>query len=332
MSYGNERSYTGFLSLVAHEYFHLWNVKRLRPAALGPFNYDEENYTTNLWIAEGFTAYYDNLFIRHAGFTTPEAYLDEMAGSIGTVENQPGNRVLPVSEASFDAWIKQYRPNENSRNNSISYYDKGSLVAMIMDLEILNATNGEKNLGTVMKAMYDEYYKKLKRGYTDAEFKAMVEKVSGKSMDKVYADYVNGTKMIDYNTYLGYAGLTLVNENASRNIPTLGMATSSANGKLTVTGVARNGSAWVSGINVNDEILAIDGNRMNPGTGAVSPIDAYISTKKVGDKVNVLVTRDGLVKTISTTLMKNPDGRYKIVALENPTEMQKKIKARWLKL
>jgi predicted metalloprotease with PDZ domain len=125
--YSNERGYHGFLSLVAHEHFHLWNVKRLRPIALGPFDYDTENYTTNLWIAEGFTAYYQNMILRYAGLSTPKGYLGDMAGDINTVENQPGTKVQPLSESSFDAWIKSYRPNENSYNTGISYYDKGAV-------------------------------------------------------------------------------------------------------------------------------------------------------------------------------------------------------------
>ena len=122
--YAHEETYKDFLSLVAHESFHLWNVKRLRPKALGPFNYDQENYTSDLWISEGFTAYYDNMILRRSGFYSPERYLQVLSGDIGTVENQPGNKIQALSEASFDAWIKYYRPNENSRNATVSYYTK----------------------------------------------------------------------------------------------------------------------------------------------------------------------------------------------------------------
>ncbi|MGB4773796.1 MAG: peptidase M61, partial [Daejeonella sp.] len=197
LAYDKEAGYDGFLGLVAHEYFHLWNVKRLRPIALGPFDYEKENYTTNLWIAEGFTAYYDNLMMRRAGFHTPEKYLDVLSASINTLTNTPGNYIQSASEASFDAWIKYYRPNENSKNSTISYYDKGAMIALVFDLEILNATKGKKGLDDVMKAMYDEYYTRLGRGYTDAEFKAMAEKTVGKSFDRIYTDYIYGIKPID---------------------------------------------------------------------------------------------------------------------------------------
>jgi predicted metalloprotease with PDZ domain len=324
-AYGNESSYKNFLSLVAHEYFHLWNVKRLRPIALGPFDYDTENYTSNLWIAEGFTAYYDNLIIRRANFYSPEMYLDVLANGMSLVDNQPGNRVQPVSEASFDAWIKSYRPNENSNNSTISYYDKGSLVALVMDLEIINATNGQKGLDDVMKAMYDEYYTKQHRGYTDAEFKAMAEKVAGKSFDAIYRDYVNGTKPIDYDRILGYAGFEVENTFTEKNTPFLGVNASNKDGKLIVGRVARNSAAWIGGINVNDEILGIDGYR-------VSDLDKSMSLKKVGDRITVLVSRDGVLKNIELNLMKDPAVKYKISSMENPSAAQLRVRSKWLDL
>ena len=323
--YATESGYQGFLGLVAHEYFHLWNVKRLRPMALGPFDYDTENYTTNLWISEGFTAYYDNLMLRRANFHSPEKYLTVLAGDINTVENQPGNRVQPVSEASFDAWIKQYRPNENSRNSGISYYNKGALVALVMDLEILHATKGDRGLDDVMKAMYDEYYTKQGRGFTDAEFKSMAEKIAGKSFDKIYNDYVNGTKMIDYNLILGYAGMELDNSAAQRNEPYLGVAAANRDGKVMVTSVSRNSPAWNDGLNVNDEIIGIDGYR-------VSDVDKSVAMKKVGDKIIVLVSRDGILRNLEVTLVRNPNLRNRIVPIDKPTAQQLKVRTKWLSL
>jgi predicted metalloprotease with PDZ domain len=323
--YANETTYKNFLGLVAHEYFHLWNVKRLRPIALGPFDYDTENYTSNLWIAEGFTAYYDNLIIRRANFHTPEKYLDVIAKEINLVENQPGNRVQAVSEASFDAWIKQYRPNENSKNSGISYYNKGALVALVMDLEIINASKGEKSLDDVMKAMYDEYYSKLKRGYTDAEFKAMAEKIAGKSFDDIYKDYVNGTKFIDYNQILGYAGLVLENTAEQNLEPFLGVTSTNKDGKTTISNITRNSDSWVAGLNVNDEIIGIDGYR-------VADLEKSMALKKIGDKIVFLVSRDGILKNIEFKLTKNPAVKYRIKLVENPTALQLRVRSKWLQL
>jgi predicted metalloprotease with PDZ domain len=329
-SYTNEDAYKGFLSLVAHEYFHLWNVKRMRPAALGPFNYDEENYTTNLWISEGFTAYYDNLFVRRAGLYSPEKYLDMLASGMATIDNQPGNKIQTAAEASFDAWIKYYRPNENSRNSSISYYDKGSLIAMLMDLEILNATGGQKGLDDVMKAVYDQYYKKLNRGFTDAEFKVAVEKVAGKSFDQFYADYVNGTKTADYTKYLGYAGYQALDENAQKNDAFLGASFVKRDAKLLVTSVLRNSPAWKFGLNVNDELKTIDGQ-----PAELAPRDAekfFASNKKVGEQVKLGIVRDGMEQSLDISLSRNPTIKYRIVSVDSPTAEQLTVRKKWLKL
>ncbi|MGX5688823.1 M61 family metallopeptidase [Arcticibacter tournemirensis] len=334
LGYKSEKSYKGFLGLVAHEYFHLWNVKRLRPQALGPFDYDTENYTTDLWIAEGFTAYYDNLMLRRAEFYSPEKYLEVLCEDIKVVENQPGSKIQPVSESSFDAWIKYYRPNENSKNSTISYYNKGALLGMILDLEILNATKAAKGLDDVMKAMYDEYYIRQKRGYTGDEFKAMAEKIAGISLDNFYRDYVHGTSPLNYNVHLGHAGLNLVNENAGSNVPSLGITASQKEGKLIVSSVTRGGSAWIGGLSVNDEIIAVDGYRVNGTTDALrtTDLDKIIASGKVGDKISVIISRDGLLKTIELTLTPDTNGKFRIEADKNATAEQLAVRKKWLKL
>ncbi|MFI5205178.1 MAG: M61 family metallopeptidase, partial [Flavobacteriales bacterium] len=154
----NRHSYSGsgltrFYSLVAHEYFHLWNVKRLRPKALGPFDYDRENYTSMLWFCEGFTSYYDELLLKRAGYYDESSYLRTLTSNFGSIENQPGALVQSAAESSHDAWIKGYRPNENSVNTTISYYPKGSAIAALLDIEIIAATKGTKKLDDLLKYM-----------------------------------------------------------------------------------------------------------------------------------------------------------------------------------
>lgn len=331
-SYNTGAGLLKFLGLVSHEYFHLWNVKRLRPIALGPFNYEQENYTTNLWIAEGFTAYYQDIYTQRAGLQSTEHYLMNLAGTISSVENQPGNRVDPVSQSSFDAWIKQYRPNENSANSTISYYSKGALLGLIMDLEIINSTGAKAGLDEVMKAMYDEYYTNKNRGYTDAEFRAMLEKVSGKSFEDIYSDNVNGVKAIDYHKYLAYAGLTLVDDAAAGREAYLGASTVLKDGKIMVTNISRQSPAWIAGLNVNDEILAIDGNRINNvADPRLSEVDKFISGRKAGDKIKILMSRDGLIGEVGVILARNPNRKFRIVSLPNPTEAQLTVRKRWLR-
>lgn len=324
--YGTPRGYNGFLGLVAHEYHHLWNVKRLRPIALGPFDYDNENYTTNLWVAEGFTSYYENKFMLRAGFVQPDGFVSGLAGAVGTVMNTPGAKIMSASASSFDAWINgAYRPNENSRNTFISYYSKGEVIGLLMDLEIANATKGAKSLDDVMKAMYLQC-KLLKRGYTDAEFKAMVEKISGMNFTNFWAKYVNGTDEIEFAKYFGYAGIDIVNENEGKSIPYFGATTSRATGKVIVTGVARGSGAWNGGVNVNDEIVAIDD---VPAEALVERM-TQIANKKVGETVKVSIVRDGLKQDLTVTLTANDAVRFKTTLKEDATPLQLAVRKKWM--
>ena len=329
--YSTEAGLLRFLGLVSHEYFHLWNVKRLRPIALGPFNYDEENYTNNLWIAEGFTAYYQDVFTKRAGLQSSDQFVANLATVITSVENQPGNKIQSLNDASFDAWIKQYRPNENSANSTISYYSKGSLVALIMDLEIIHSTQGKAGLDEVMKAMYDEYYVKKKRGYTDKEFKEMAEKIAGHSLSNIYDDYVYGLKAIDYNKYFNYAGFTLSDDAMQSNEPYLGIATSLREGKMIITQVGRGSGAWNDGLNVNDEIISIDNYIISKTKTGFAEMLKYVAGKQVGEKVKVAVIRDGQEKVIEVSLSRNPGVRYKISPIENSSAAQMTVRERWLK-
>ena len=328
-AYSNERGYQGFLGLVAHEYFHLWNVKRLRPIALGPFDYDNENYTTNLWISEGFTSYYPTKIMYRAGFSTAEGFVNSTLGAIGTVMNTEGSKILSAAQSSFDAWINPaYRPSENSGNTFISYYTKGQVIGNLMDLEIINATKGAKSLDDVMKAMYLQC-KTLKRGFTDAEFKAMVEKISGISFSNFWAKYVNGTDPIEYAKYFAYAGIEVVNENEGKVTPFLGATAGRAaigTGKVIVGTVVRGSGAWNGGLNVNDEVVSIDG---APAEMALDRM-SQITNKKVGDVVKVSIVRDGLKQDLNITLTGTSPVRLKANIKDDATPLQMTVRKKWM--
>ncbi len=334
--YTNPARYKGFLDLVAHEYFHLWNVKRMRPVALGPFDYENENYTTNLWVSEGFTSYYENKLMLRAGHVAMTDFVNALTGAVGSVMNTPGAKVNSAAESSFDAWINgAYRPNENSRNTFVSYYAKGEVVGMLMDIEIAHATKGAKSLDDVMKAMYEKNMKEG-RGYTDAEFKAMVEKVAGVSFTDFWNKYVTGTHPIEFEKYFGMAGIKTIDNKAGQSIPTLGVVTgrgaagfgaaAGAAPRVTVSGVTRGSAAWVGGINVNDEIISIDG--VNPE----SNLDRMpaIANKKVGDMVKVVVQRDGLKHELEVKLTANENVELRSTILEDASDLQKAVRKRWM--
>ena len=323
-SYNTETGYQNFLALVSHEHFHLWNVKRLRPIALGPFDYDNENYTTDLWIAEGFTAYFDNLIVNRTKLYSTENYLGVLAADINVVENSQGAKIQPLSQSSYDAWIKAYRPDENSANTTISYYNKGSVAAFLLDLEIIKDSKSKYCLDDVMKYMYTEYYKTQKRGYTDTEFKQGLEKFAGKNLDDFYKKYINGLDAIDYNKYLSYAGYKLTDEYADSNTPTLGVKTATT-GSLKVLSVSRGSAGWIDGINVNDEITAIDGQ-------PIADPKNLVAGKKVGDKITISVTRDGQSLQLPVTLLRNNEFKYKIESIEAPSAEQLAVRKKWLSL
>jgi len=322
-TYATPAGNNSFLGLVAHEYFHLWNVKRIRPVALGPFDYDRENYTRMLWVSEGMTEYMSNVIMARAGFLSQQDYLNSMATQIGAVENAPGNKVQPVSEASFDAWIRYYRPNENSANSQISYYDKGEMVGLVLDLMILDATKGEKQLDDVFRLLYDKYYKQLGRGFTDQEYQDAVAQVAGRRFDEFFKTRVYGTETLDYATALGYAGLTLSSTPASTD-GSLGANLSNRTGKLLVTSIKRDGAAWNGGLNVNDEILQING--AAPSEESMK----QLAGRPVGTEIKLQVRRDGLPREVTLKLQADPDRRYQIQPTAGATAAQQKVLAKWL--
>ena len=172
-----ESGYADWLRLVAHEFFHAWNVKRLRPVELGPFDYESEVYTRSLWVAEGLSDYYAWLLVRRAGLATREQTLADISRSIAALQTTPGRLVQPLEDASYDAWIKQYRPDENSRNATVSYYTKGSLVGLLLDARIRKLTGGTRSLDDVMRLAYRRF--SGERGYTPAEFRAIAQRGRG---------------------------------------------------------------------------------------------------------------------------------------------------------
>ncbi|WP_066833400.1 M61 family metallopeptidase [Rufibacter ruber] len=325
-TYGTERGYKGFLNLVAHEYFHLWNVKRLRPIALGPFDYDQENYTNMLWVSEGFTSYYADLILRRAGYTSDSDYLEKLAAGITSVANSPGNKAMSPAESSFNAWIKQYRPDENSYNTNISYYTSGGVLGLLLDMEILKGSNGKSSLDDAMRYLYDQYYKKKGRGFTDKEFQQGVEKFAGHSLESFFRDFVYNTKTPDYSAYLTTVGVTLTDVNKNQNEPFLGAGISTATGKPVVTSVIRNGSAWQGGLNVNDEIIAVNGYRLS------DDLNKSIPAYAVGDVLELVVNRSGQILVLPIKLLKNETVKYAASRVPTPTEAQKAANATWLHL
>lgn len=197
------------LNFLAHEYFHHYNVKRIRPLELGPFDYDKENKTNLLWVSEGLSVYYEYLVVKRAGLSDERTLLSNFERNINAFENSPGRSHQSLAQASYETWTTgPFGRQGKDASRSISYYDKGPIVGLLLDFAIRHETANRHSLDDVMRLLYWKYYKELGRGFTDAEFQDACERVAGASM-KNFFGFVYTTVPLDYEKYLGYAGLKL---------------------------------------------------------------------------------------------------------------------------
>lgn len=201
----NRETKLKYYSFLAHEYFHHYNVKRIRPIELGPFDYINGNKTNMLWVAEGLTVYYEYLIVHHAGLSTTAECLQQFRSSLMAYETKTGKLHQSLTQASWATWEEG-----PFGGDGISYYDKGPLIGLLLDLQIRHATQNKKSLDDVMRGLYKKYYQQLQRGYTEKEFQTMCEETAGIKLDDLF-QYASTTKEVDYNKYLKYAGLQLEN-------------------------------------------------------------------------------------------------------------------------
>ena len=323
-----ERDYQGFLGLVAHEFFHLWNVKRIRPDALGPFDYTKENYTKLLWAAEGITDYYADIALRRAGLVSDKDYLAAQARAMQSMQETPGRLVQSAEESSFDTWIKYYRQDENSVNSQVSYYDKGALLGLLLDLEIRKRSGGRKSLDDVMRYHYQEFYKQG-RNYTPRDFQQTCELMAGGTLDQFFARYVRGREELDYDAALSAAGLRLATAGDPADKTSvqdyLGAKLAQEGDRLLVRNVIAGSAAYDQGLNAGDQIVAFDGAR-----ASLEFVLARLSEKKPGDMVRLTIFRFDDLRGLDLKLGARKAANYRIVSVADPTALQKQIYQAWL--
>ena len=324
-----DRDYRGFLSLVAHEFFHLWNVKRIRPDALGPFDYSNENYTKMLWVAEGITDYYADISLRRANLVSDRDFLSATARSFQSLQNTPGRLEQSAEESSYDSWIKYYRPDENSINSQVSYYDKGAILGLLLDLEIRKRSAGAKSLDDVMRYLLSEFYKQG-RNYGPADFQKACELMAGSSLEDFFNKYVRGRDELDYNSALNAAGLQLETGGVVENGKPLervyfGADTAWENDRLIVRRVLAGSPAYDQGLNTGDQIVALNNMRVTKEF-----FDARMAEKKPGDLINLTIFRFDDLSTLLIKLGSRTDGTYRIVPLATQTDAQKAVYKAWL--
>jgi predicted metalloprotease with PDZ domain len=323
--------YERFLELVSHEFFHVWNVKRVRPSPLGPFDYRRENHTRQLWTMEGVTSYYEKRFMAAAGLYSKERFLERVAEEISSLQAQPGRSRQSLEASSFDAWIKHYRPDENSGNAAISYYQKGALVAMMLDLEIRALTKRSRSLDDVVRHLAHQATLS-DSGFAEPDgYLTAVETVAGDhggAFRRFFERYVAGTVELDYVAALGHAGLTVSWSRAEQDGEAPGWigCSTRAEGRALIVGSVRSDSpAEAAGLYAGDELLALDGQRVD-----ASRLPLRLAEHSPGTTVRATVFRRDELIEIPIVVGEAPAETAAIVPLDGATVQQTALREAWL--
>jgi predicted metalloprotease with PDZ domain len=331
-SFRPARSYERYLSLTSHEFFHVWCVKRLRPAPLGPFDYQRENYTRQLWAMEGLTSFYDDLLLARAALLSPERYLEILAEQIVQLQSQPGRALQSLEQSSFDAWIKFYRPDENSANSSISYYLKGALVALLADMEIRRRTDNEHSLDDALRNLLASYPPAGPGIPEQGGWQAAFEELTDHDWTAFFARFVAGREELDYAAYLEAAGLELRWSHKEPGPegtapPWLGLVTKNEQGRLLVSYARADGPAYAAGVYAGDEVLALDGWRVDHES-----LQARLTERSVGETVTLSVFRRDQLLHLPILLAPAPPDKLVIERVAEPSAKQRQIYESWLGL
>lgn len=328
-TFSPRKKYEEFLELVSHEFFHLWNVKRIHPQALGPFDYQREAYTRSLWVMEGFTSYYDRYLLVRAGLQPPDRYLDKLGEELTKIAGIPGRFRQSLEESSYDAWIKLYRPDENSANSTISYYLKGGVVSLLLDLEIRARSEGRRSLDDVMRLLWQRHGQSG-TGFADDAVQSLIEEGSGIGLGAFFDRFVRGRNELDAAPILRTVGLTVKaerdddDENKTAQV-WLGCTLKEQGNAALVTSVLAGGPGVTAGLYANDQIIACDGLRTD-----CSSLKDRLAARKPGDRVALTLFRRDELRTVTVTLAERPPEKLEIVPLEDATDAEKARYAEWM--
>ena len=324
-------AYRSFLGLCSHEYFHTWNVKRIKPAAFVPYDLQTENYTPLLWLFEGFTSYYDDLMLVRSGVIDVPAYLKQVEKTVGNVLRGSGRLKQSVADASFDAWVKYYRQDENAPNALVNYYTKGALVALALDLTMREQSGGKKSLDDVMRALWQRYGRDFyenaatQRGITEAEVEALIDEVSGMKFKRFFNRYVRGTEDLPLVKLLAPFGMALT-DSRKKQQPSLEVRVASAasGSECKLAHVHEGGAAHRAGLSANDVLVALDGLKVTGGN-----LDKLLARYAVGDKVTAHAFRRDELMTFEVKLQGDHAPQPKLEA-KKKTVKEARAQEGWL--
>jgi predicted metalloprotease with PDZ domain len=321
--FSSKRGYDGFLATVAHEFIHTWNVKRLRPKGISPYDYKKENYVRELWIAEGMTSYLEDIIRLRAGLRKAEDFTRGLASVVRGDRSRPGNRVQSLSAASFDAWIKFDRRSSNGYNTETSFYGKGSHVSLLLDLTIRKMTGNGKSLEDVMRAMYRKF-PLAGPGYTVDDLALVAGEIAGGDLGSFFDNYVHGTEPLPWEETLLIAGLELGEKDTTAR-PWIGLSTRDAGERTTVTTVVDGSPARAAGLDYGDEIVAMNGKKVRS-----SDVTTLVSGLAAGDSVTVTAFRADRLREFTILLGDSPVPEYSVVKVAEPSPVQKEVYESWL--
>jgi len=316
--------YRGFLGVLAHEYFHTWNVKRLRPKGIIPYDYTRENYLRELWIAEGMTSYYDDLILERSGIVSPEKYVEGRASWVRDDRMRPGNAVQSLSESSFDSWIKSRSAFSTAYNTETDFYSKGSYVSFMLDMTIRRATENRKSLDDVMRLMYRRF-PLSGTGYTVDDLQAVASEEAGEDLAGFFNRYVHGTEPLPWEEMLGVAGIG-VSKKDSAGKPWIGVSTRESAGGTTITRVVSGSPGSRAGLDAGDELVAVDGVKSDGDR-----LTTVLGRKTPGDSIRITVFRESRLREVAVAVRESPVPEYTTAKVSEPTDLQKKIFEDWLK-
>jgi predicted metalloprotease with PDZ domain len=335
-SFEDEKGYQSFAELAAHEFFHTWNVKRIRDRVLGPFDYGKENYTELLWFHEGFTEYAQALVLLRAGLLSVERYLKDLAESWGRYISRPGRNVTPLSQLSYEAWIKQYRPAENHANRMVSYYDKGRWAGLVLDLQMRLASEGRRGVPDLFRRLWQRYGAH-DRGIDAALIRREAEELAGHSLGSYFSRFIDGTLELPVPALLKKAGIAVAATayaeqergdltKAARLRAWSGMVFGNGGDDAAVVkNVVPGSPAWRAGITYADEVVAVDRTRVNATTVSKRLADAV-----PGQEVQVTFFRKDQLHSARFRMLRNPERRWTFGVDKDAPSDQRNLRQRWL--
>lgn len=320
-----EEAYDHFLSITSHEFFHLWNVKRILPQVFNPYDYSVETPTKLLWVMEGITSYYGERTLRDAKLWNRERYLKHLATEISELESSPGQRFLPLTQASWDGWLQDPAQMHDKANAWISFYTKGEIVGCMLDLEMRRRTKGRVSIDDLMRTLWKSYGQRG-RGLEEDAIENATSKLTRSDMSEFFARYVDGTDALPYGELFGAAGVEFTATAKAPDKPSLGAKFRSAGGRLFIDSVRAASAGMTAGLLANDELIAVNGSRVTD-EGMVNKV---MSSVAAGTKLPIVIARNETIANLTATAAPDDRVEVKLAVAAEPGRDQEKLLGAWL--